>query len=316
MGTQCDLVDEAAANLQPVHDELTHVAAQGEVFIYDDTWARILDKVERPKEQDENRTGIKTTGIISQVEGHKIALYITGAQHAGENTSDLLRHRQEGLPPVVGMSDALACNQLKIPPGADIVLMEANCLTHGRRHFVEVFENFPKQCQYVIEQLGLVYLHDREAREQGLSREERLSLHQQKSGPVMDGLKNWMEMQFSNKLAEPNSGLGKAINYFLKRWERLTLFLRHPGAPLDSTVVERALKTSILHRKNALFFKTEHGAHIGDLFMSLIRTCEENGVNPFDYINQLLRHVAELTINPAAWLPWNYREQLLREAPD
>ena len=102
--------------------------------------------------------------------------------------------------------------------------------------------------------------------------------------------------------------LGEAITYCLKHWERLTLFLRVAGAPLDNNICERALKRAILHRKNALFYKTCHGAHVGDLFMSLIHTCELCGANPFDYLTELERHAGELSSNPQNWMPWNYRE--------
>ena len=67
------------------------------------------------------------------------------------------------------------------------------------------------------------------------------------------------------------------------------------GAPLDNNIAERALKKAILHRKNALFYKTMNGAHVGDLFMSLIHTCELNGANPFDYLTEFLRHPADCT---------------------
>ena len=308
VGTQYDLVDDGATTLQPVHGELIRQAAQGELATYDDTIARILDELVRPETQDEARTGLKTTGIVSQVDGHLIALFITGPQHAGENMSDLLKQRQKGLPPMVGMADGSSCNNPKVPPGVD--LLTANCLTHGRRQFVDIFESFPDDCRHVIEQLGLVYLHDKQAREQGLSPDERLSFHQQKSGPVMDELKHWMEAQLPEKKTEPNSGLGKAIKYFLKRWDRLTLFLRHPGSPLDSNVVERALKRAILYRKNSLFYKTQHGAEVGDLYMTIIHTCELNKVNSFNYMHQLLQHPVEVRANPAAWLPWNFHLQL------
>ncbi|MFO8002854.1 transposase, partial [Thioalkalivibrio sp.] len=76
------------------------------------------------------------------------------------------------------------------------------------------------------------------------------------------------------KLVEPNSGLGKAIKYMLKHWKKLTRFLEVPGTPLDNNIAERALKYAILHRKNALFYKTQNGAKVGDLFMSLIHTCQ------------------------------------------
>ena len=109
---------------------------------------------------------------------------------------------------------------------------------------------------------------------------------------------------------EPNSGLGKAINYLRKHWVKLTLFLRVAGAPLDNNICERALKKAILHRKNALFFKTKHGAAVGDLYLSLIHTCELNGGNPFEYLAALHRHAADVAADPAEWMPWNYRDRL------
>ncbi len=83
----------------------------------------------------------------------------------------------------------------------------------------------------------------------------------------MGELRAWLHRQLDERLVEPNSSLGTAISYMLKHWEQLTLFLRVPGAPLDNNICERALKRAILHRKNALFFKTSRGAHVGDLFM-------------------------------------------------
>jgi hypothetical protein len=102
------------------------------------------------------------------------------------------------------------------------------------------------------------------------------------------------------------------MTYLLKHWERLTLFLRQAGAPLDNNVCERALKKAILHRKNSLFYKTQNGARVGDLFMSLIHTAELCGANPFDYLTQLQRHAEELAAAPAQWMPWNYRQAVDR----
>ena len=121
-----------------------------------------------------------------------------------------------------------------------------------------------------------------------------------------------MTEQIEQHRVEPNSSLGEAIAYMLKHWEALTLFLRHPGAPLDNNVCERALKKAILHRKNAYFYKTPNGARVGDLFMSLIHTCELNRVNPFDYLTELQKHANELSSNPDRWMPWNYRNTLQR----
>jgi len=160
--------------------------------------------------------------------------------------------------------------------------------------------------------LASVYHNDALAREQKLSPEDRLRFHQERSGPIMQELQQWMKAQIAEHRIEPNSGLGKAFSYLLKHWKKLTLFLSQPGAPLDNNVVERALKKAILNRRNALFYKTINGAAVGDLFMSLIHTCELNRTNPFDYLTELLRHAEELKQQPSAWMPWNYRETLMR----
>ena len=116
----------------------------------------------------------------------------------------------------------------------------------------------------------------------------------------------------AERRTEPNSGLGQAISYLPRHWQPLTLFLRKAGTPLDNNIAERALKRAVLHRKNALFYRTLHGAQVGDLFMSLIHTCQLCGANSFDYLVELQRHARELAACPAEWMPWNYRETLAR----
>ena len=130
----------------------------------------------------------------------------------------------------------------------------------------------------------------------------------------MQDLHAWLHQQLDDRLTEPNSALGGAIRYMLRHWEKLTLFLRQAGAPLDNNICERALKKAILHRKNALFYKTPNGARVGDVFMSLIYTCQLNDVNPFDYLTALQRHADQVAAHPERWLPWNYRAALTNEA--
>ena len=95
-----------------------------------------------------------------------------------------------------------------------------------------------------------------------------------------------------------------------RRWGPLTLFLREPGAPLDNNICEQSLKMAILHRKNSLGFKTQHGAQVGDLFMSLIQTCRLNRVNPWDYLMALVHHPDHVRASPDQWMPWNYQDAL------
>jgi transposase len=304
--TQWEMVEEAAEVLKPARDELLRQAAQGEVLHNDDTGMRVL-KLER--EPGDKRTGVFTSGIVSTAAGRRIALYFTGRQHAGENIADVLRERTAARP-AIQMSDALSWNSPKLPEG--VGLLVAHCLAHGRRQIVEVAESFPVECRHVLEKLGEVYRNDAVAREGGMRPEERLRFHQQHSKPVLDALHGWLEGQFAERKVEPNSSLGKAITYLLRHWKALTLFLREAGAPLDNNVCERALKRAVLHRKNALFYRTMNGAEAGDLFMSLIHTCELCGANSFDYLTELQRHAREVAASPSEWMPWNYRETLAR----
>ncbi len=298
--TQFEIADQLAAELDPVYRELIRQGAQGDVIHNDDTTMKILSLIKENKEDEPKRKGIFTTGILSTTDDHKIALFFTGRQHAGENLKDLLKQRMGRSPPIQ-MCDALSRNA----PGEFKTLL-ANCLTHGRRKFVEVLQSFPEQCRHVLETLAGVYKNDQIAKEQNMTAENRLRFHQNNSGPLMEKLNTWFHEQLDQHLAEPNSGLGQAIGYMLKHWEALTLFLRVPGAPLDNNLCEQALKKAILHRKNALFYKTTHGARVGDLFMSLIHTCNLSGVNPFDYLTALQKHAAELSESPDRWMPWNY----------
>jgi transposase len=311
--TQWDIVNAVAANLAPAFAELIRQAAQGEVLHNDDTTVKILELM-RPRgqpeavtgaEDEENdadeRTGLFTSGVVALRDGHRVALFFSGRQHAGENLAQVLKLRAEQLPPPIQMCDALSRNL----PG-ELQTIVANCLAHARRQFVDVYERFPEQCSYLLEALAVVYRNDASARERQLSPEARLQWHQEASEPTMLQLHDWLTRQLDEKLTEPNSALGGAIRYMLNHWQKLTLFLRQAGAPLDNNVCERALKKAILHRKNSLFYKTQNGARVGDLFMSLIYTCQLNEANPFDYLTQLQRHSDEVAASPQLWMPWNY----------
>jgi transposase len=314
--TQWGIVRALAAMLAPIFPELIRQAAQGDVLHNDDTTVKILALMgqSRPEalghaegEGDiaEERTGLFTSGIVALRDGQRVALFFSGRRHAGENLAQVLQHRAKELPPPIQMCDALSRNF----PG-ELQTILAHCLAHARRNFIDIYESFPEQCRYLLEALALVYRNDALARERRLSPPARLHWHQRQSGPTLQQLHDWLTRQLDEKLAEPNSGLGGAIRYMLKHWDKLTLFLRQAGAPLDNNVCERALKKAILHRKNALFYKTQNGARVGDLFMSLIYTCQLNQANPFDYLTLLQQHTDQLAANPQLWMPWNYRDTL------
>ena len=310
--TQWDIVSKAVPGPRAAFEELIRQAAQAPLLHNDDTAARVLSlKADRAKAEAAGKTpearAINTSSILAVVqEDRTVALYFTGHAHAGKNLAQVLVHRARELEPPMQMCDALACN---IPVEFATVL--GNCLAHARRGVVEVLEHFPQAGRYVIEIIAKVYVNDATTAKEKMSPEQRLSFHQEHSGPLMQALNTWITEQFDKRQVEPNSGLGQALRYLLEHWNELTLFLRKAGAPLDNNVSERALKRAIRHRRNSLFYKTLDGAKVGDVYMSLIHTCELCGVNPLDYLTALQLHAEDVKASATQWLPWNYREQLV-----
>jgi hypothetical protein len=316
--TQWEIVKETAEAGAPVHGELEREAARGDLVQNDDTPMKILGRKKtgepaagaasekegkKAGKAKKKRKGVVTTGLVSKVEGHTVVLYATGRRQAGENLAAILQKRPADLPPPIQMSDGLEAN---IPKGFATII--ANCTAHARRNFVNVMDFFPEECRHVIEVLRDVYHNDELAKD--MTPAERLRYHQEHSGPLMAALKEWLEAGLREKKVEPNSRLGKAYSYMLKRWERLTRFLVVAGTPLDNNETERLLKLVILHRKNALYYRTERGARVGDILMSLIQTARVNGENPFEYLTALQRNPAAVRERPAEWLPWTYRATL------
>lgn len=307
--TQWNILEDVAQKVTPAFKELVLQAAQGDVLYNDDTNMKIIELSGANKllEQDNKpgRSGMFTSGIVSVSNDHKIALFFTGRNHAGENITEVLKQRLTGLSPPIQMCDGLSRN---IPKVMKTIL--ANCLAHGRRQFTDVVGSFPDEVIHVVKLLKEVYINDDITQARGMTPAERLCFHQEHSKPWMDQLKQWCQEQFEVHKVEPNGSLGLAISYMQKHWSQLTLFLCEPGAPLDNNICERALKKAIMNRKNAYFYKTLKGAEVGDLFMSLIHTCELCHSNPFDYLCELQKHSCQLAEAPEKWMPWNYKETL------
>jgi hypothetical protein len=298
---QFERCEEVANVCFPVYRQLVQLSADGKLFHIDDTRVRILSCYREDKHRSEKeRRATHTSGFVVKDEaGHKIALYFSSRRHAGENLDNLLEKRSPALPTPIKMSDAAAVNGKKKAQTID-----ANCLAHGRGKFKELEETFPVECGQVMEAIRKVYWYDDQTK--GMSDQERLEYHQKHSGTVMRELREWIEGEFRDRRVEPNSSLGKAFQYLLNHFEKLTRFLSVPGTPIDNNQAERVLKRFVLFRKNSLFYKTEHGAAVGGILMSLIESCRLNSVNPWEYLLTLMRNKEEVRRNPAAFLPWNY----------
>lgn len=284
-----------------VHQHLVYLAGQAHLIHPDDTKTRIQ---EFRGYEENGRTGLFSTAIIAFYKLFQIALFFTGKNYAGENMDKILQHRAKDLGPPIQMCDAH--NKINLPKKYGVIL--ANCLTHGRRQFIDIRQDYPEECKHVILEIGKIYENDRLS--EGMADDERLRFHQDCSKKIMDDLQSWYKSQLEDKKVEPSSNLGKAFNYLENHWHALTQFLRIPGCPLANDIVERLIKSYALHRKNSLHYRTQHGALIGDILMSLIQTAIRAQVDPFHYLTELQRYKSKAHQNPEAWLPWNYLQTI------
>ena len=304
--TVFDQCEYLANDLQPLFQALKRLAGDAQQFELDDTTHRILkqkpiEKKKRRSEKTQIRTGIYASGIIATRDERPLVLFQTNIGHAGEFIDEILVHRQPDKPPPILMSDALSSNNPTVRQ-----TYQAACNAHARRQFVDVLAAFPQDVEWVLQRYQMIWTHDDKTVEQKMTATQRLDYHREHSLPVMDDIYRWCEQQLTDEIVEENSGLGKAMAYFIRHFERLSLFCHKAGAKIDNNDMESMLKLIVRNRKNAYFYQTAAGAAISDVITSCIATAMQNEINVFDYFNAIQRNRQAVKENPLDWLPWNY----------
>lgn len=308
--TVFDQVELVCNDIYPVYQYLFNLAAEGKHYYLDDTTNRILDakpieKKVRNSDKTCMRTGVYTSGVIATTTDNRdIVLFETNIGHAGEFIDSILHKRSQSCTKPLIMSDALASNR----PTARAAVTSL-CNSHARRQFVDVINHFPDEVEHVLKRYGEIWVNDDYTKTENLGLCARLAYHQQHSQPIMEEIKLWGETHFSNETVEENSGLGKAIRYFIKHYVGLSYFCTLEGVKIDNNRIEAMLKIVVRNRKNAMFHKTLLGATIGDVITSVIATASEAGINVFDYFTTLQREKEQVKMNPENYLPWNYLDK-------
>src|SRR5690606_34820992 len=161
---------------------------------------------------------------------------------------------------------------------------------HARRKFDEAIKALPptQEKMATATQQGLSFCNQLFAIERDLAdatAEERQTIRQERSLPILDAYLAWLKQQRSRTL--PKSKLGEAITYSLNQWEKLTAFLKDGRLEIDNNRSERAIKPFVIGRKNWLFANTPRGAKASATIYSIIETAKENSLNPFQYLQYL-----------------------------
>lgn len=312
--TTFDQVEYVCNAITPVYRHLFALAGDAQHYYLDDTTNRILDQkgVEKPCRNSDKtriRTGVYTSGVLAtittEMDHHSIVLFETNIGHAGEFIDSILSNRDASNVTPIIMSDALPSNRPSVRE-ATISL----CNSHARRQFVDVINHFPDEVEHVLTRYGEIWKNEHKTVDLGLTASGRLAYHTAHSLPIMAEIKKWGETHFNNDTIEANSGLGKAITYFIKHYSGLTRFCTLKGCQLDNNRIEAMLKIVVRDRKNAMFKKTLAGASVSDVLTSMIATASEAGINAFEYFTHLQQHEEEVKRTPEKYLPWNYLENI------
>lgn len=165
-------------------------------------------------------------------------------------------------------------------------LVHAGCMDHVRRRFEKALGYDKQRATYALETIGQWYMVEREAKDNGLSFDQRLALRKENVAPSMESFKQWMRNQLTQVL--PKSPIGVALQYALNQWEYFTPYLTDGRIELSNILIENAIRPVALGRKNFLFAGSHKAAHWPAVIYSLAAIAHYHGVTPFDYFKELL----------------------------
>ena len=316
---QWTLADASADRLFPLYKALErHGVHNATALRIDDTGSMIIEVRREIRAEiaalealgestNDVRTGINATGVYLETEQGKVLLFFTGRHHAGEIVDRILKHRHAAQQKLVKVSDAASKNFSHAHPDE---LEEAVCNAHAYLKFRAVKDRHPEEHSLAGEVYKKVFDNDDVAAAEGMSPHERMLYHREHSLPEMKRLKKMCSDKLLSKLVEPNSPLWEPITFIINQWERLTRFCEVPGVPLDTNLVEQMLIIPVRYLAGSFNYKTQNGADVGDLHMSLIATANANGIEPVAYLTECLRNHEDLANRPDHYLPWVYRDRL------
>lgn len=278
--TMTELFHRAGELLKPIAARILALVAASDVVLADETTMPMLKTIQTDEDGNPKKKP-KRTYLWTFVSGNFLA-YRFSASRSGATPRDVLG----GTTGTLVVDAYTGYNAVTGVDGRT----RAGCLAHARRKFFDALGSHP-DAQFALDAIRDVYRVEHEAKERGLSRTaEHLAMRQARSKPILDKLHTWLVEKKDTYL--PKGGMGSAVRYALDNWTELTRFLEDVHVPPDNNRSEAALRVAALGRKNFLFVGHEDaGANIAALY-TLVATCEAHGVNPFEYLRDVLLRVS------------------------
>ena len=180
------------------------------------------------------------------------------------------------------------------------------CMAHARRKFNEALSNNSKAA-YVLGEIQKLYAIERHLTDNAITGEQKLQYRKENAMPLLKALSIWMQQAYTEVL--PGSAFGKALFYSLHRWGKLSLYATTSILNIDNNPVENSIRPVAIGRKNYLFAGSHAAAQRAAMFYSLLATCKNLQINPYDWLHDVLNRIAAQPINhikellPQNWAP-------------
>ena len=286
-----ELLHRCATLVEPISKRLLDRICARDIVLADETRLR-MQSAPRGK----SKTGFVWTFCANDDKGDLDVAYHFAGSRSGDTPKALLSG-SAGVLLVDGYSGYNVVEDVSSR-------RRAACYAHVRRYFFESLKTAPIAQQA----LGLItelYRVEHEAKQRGLDKSSHLDFRKLRAGPIREQLKAWLDDHLGRH--PPKSPLGVALRYTLGQWESLGVFLDDARVPLDNNASERALRRIALGRKNYLFVgDVAAGKSLAGLY-SVVATCEVRGINPFEYLVDVLPRVQDHPASrldellPGAW---------------
>jgi transposase len=188
---------------------------------------------------------------------------------------------------------------------ASELVKEVACWAHARRYFFDALKSASTQANFAIAEIKKLYAIENEIKE--LEPEERLEARKNRSRPVLDEIKKWLDEQ--KLYALPKSFIAKAINYSLNNWEALCRYTEDERLNIDNNTSERAIRPVVIGRKNWLFAGSDKGGRMAAVLNSIVATCQRHKIDPQAYLADVLpklpgaSHEDMFAMLPGTWSP-------------
>lgn len=168
-------------------------------------------------------------------------------------------------------------------------ITSVGCLAHARRYFEQALKDHKEFAEYFIKRLQDLYAVEQRIRDEKSADEIILQLRKDISLPILNDLEAWLKETIMH--VTPQSSIGKAVAYSLSRWKKLTAYVNDALLEIDNNLVENAIRPTVIGRKNYLFSGSHEGAERSAMIYSFIGSCKMNGINPEEWLADVLLRI-------------------------